>query len=522
MSASPPRCRSRTRTGSSRAACWVTNPRNHPDHIEFLRYEPDSTVPEVDQEQPARRLPRRRARALSHRGPEILIPPFVVGDFLEVGVRLEAQHDLRIHALSEGRLVRQIERNASTTGLPAADSAMSYRRSTPMPGTSPRRAWRARPPRFRGLGLDTVTLAGSYHAGKFLRPHGKHRQGLFPGGRHRLFPRRRRGATARSSRSRTASLAERDVLRELARPAASAVNVWLVLLHNTRLGDGPSGCDASRNAFGDRYVYNLCPSAPAARAYARRPRQDVTESYPVARHFAGVAGLRALCPRLPSRVRADQAEPLVRQSARPLLLRPLREGRGSTPASTRRRSKPRVARRHRVLSRQRYRSSRRHGRGLLARRHAQPTANSAPSSTGAAIVVTSLVAEIRAAVRKDADGRGHPLGGAADRRRRYEGSDLAALAEAAGIIEACFYEPSADAGAGRPLRRQAPAARHGQAARHPAAGASRSRQREASSLAAVAALREAGIDEHRLLQLGASAPRPISTGSARPSQASGD
>ena len=25
---------------------------------------------------------------------------------------------------------------------------------------------------FRALGLDTVTLAGSYHAGKFLRPHG--------------------------------------------------------------------------------------------------------------------------------------------------------------------------------------------------------------------------------------------------------------------------------------------------------------------------------------------------------------
>ena len=24
---------------------WVTNPRHHPEHIEFLRYEPDSTVP---------------------------------------------------------------------------------------------------------------------------------------------------------------------------------------------------------------------------------------------------------------------------------------------------------------------------------------------------------------------------------------------------------------------------------------------------------------------------------------------
>ena len=57
--------------------------------------------------------------------------------------------------------------------------------------------------------------------------------------------------------------------------------------------------------------------------------------------------------------------------------------------------------------------------------------------------MTSLVAEIRGAVRKDASvavipSVARPTGGA-----WYEGSDLAALAEAAGIIEACFYEPGA-------------------------------------------------------------------------------
>ena len=41
--------------------------------------------------------------------------------------------------------------------------------------------------RFLGLGLDTVTIVGSYHAGKFLRPHGKERQGLFSRGRDDLF-----------------------------------------------------------------------------------------------------------------------------------------------------------------------------------------------------------------------------------------------------------------------------------------------------------------------------------------------
>jgi hypothetical protein len=59
-------------------------------------------------------------------------------------------------------------------------------------------------------------------------------------------------------------------------------------------------------------------------------------------------------------------------------------------------------------------------------------------------VVTSLVREIRAAVRSDCalaviPSVERPTGGA-----WYEGSDLAALAEAAGTIEACFYEPSAE------------------------------------------------------------------------------
>ena len=33
---------------------------------------------------------------------------------------------------------------------------------------------------FRSVGLDTVTVTGSYHAGKFLRPHGKSGKVYFP------------------------------------------------------------------------------------------------------------------------------------------------------------------------------------------------------------------------------------------------------------------------------------------------------------------------------------------------------
>src|SRR6185295_12588482 len=53
------------------------------------------------------------------------------------------------------------------------------------------------------------------------------------------------------------------------------------LLHNTLLGSAHPGATVA-NAFGDRYPYSLCPSAPEARAYAVGLARDVTESYPVA------------------------------------------------------------------------------------------------------------------------------------------------------------------------------------------------------------------------------------------------
>lgn len=64
---------------------WVTNPRDHPEHIEFLRYEPDSSVPAAVKVNPhiAFRVDAL-ALHLAAPGVEIIIPPFKVGDFLEV------------------------------------------------------------------------------------------------------------------------------------------------------------------------------------------------------------------------------------------------------------------------------------------------------------------------------------------------------------------------------------------------------------------------------------------------------
>jgi hypothetical protein len=82
--------------------CWVTNPRNHPEHIEFLRYRPDTQVPE-----PVRNNPHVAYRVkdlkphMEAPGVEIIIPPFVVADFVEVvfvrkhGMIFEYMHYLK-------------------------------------------------------------------------------------------------------------------------------------------------------------------------------------------------------------------------------------------------------------------------------------------------------------------------------------------------------------------------------------------------------------------------------------------
>ena len=62
---------------------WVTNPRNHPEHIEFLRYAEGTTVPDAVRNNP--HIAFRVDDLGPHiEGQEILIPPFIVGDFLEV------------------------------------------------------------------------------------------------------------------------------------------------------------------------------------------------------------------------------------------------------------------------------------------------------------------------------------------------------------------------------------------------------------------------------------------------------
>src|SRR5271166_7147125 len=121
--------------------------------------------------------------------------------------------------------------------------------------------------RFLALGLDTVTIAGSYHAGKFLRPHGKAGKVYFPEDGAVYFKPDPKRYGAIKPVPHSSIVAGEDLFGALIGQDRLATNVWLVLLHNTRLGTAYPRSTVA-NAFGDRYLYNLCPSAPEARAYA--------------------------------------------------------------------------------------------------------------------------------------------------------------------------------------------------------------------------------------------------------------
>jgi hypothetical protein len=131
-------------------------------------------------------------------------------------------------------------------------------------------------------GLNSVSLASSYHAGRFLQPRSPKRKVYFPEDGTIYFiptPARWDGVAIRP---KVAEVIEgRDVLRELVRRRdAGGLNVscWTVCLHNTRLGMLHPGA-VTRNAFGDPNYYNLCPSNLDARAYVCALVEDLTHSY---------------------------------------------------------------------------------------------------------------------------------------------------------------------------------------------------------------------------------------------------
>ena len=292
--------------------------------------------------------------------------------------------------------------------------------------------------RFLELGLDTVTVAGTYHAGKFLRPHGKGKV-YFPEDGTTYFRTNPQhyGAIKPVANS---MIAERDIVRDLTQSDQIKTNVWLVLLHNTLLGSSyPES--AVTNAFGDRYIYNLCPSAPEARTYAVTLVRDLIENY-------RVSGLSIETPGFLPYAHGFHHEFALNASNRWLdhqlglcFCDHCTNGakRAGIDAS---RLKQQIA--ENVTA---YLASDIDFPADMA--EAFWVADMRADGDLRAFldwrctVVTSLVREIRSVVPKEVNVAIIPSVARPTAGAWYEGSDLVELARAAGIIEACFYEPGA-------------------------------------------------------------------------------
>ncbi|UVD59790.1 hypothetical protein NE852_27825 (plasmid) [Rhizobium sp. Pop5] len=132
-------------------------------------------------------------------------------------------------------------------------------------------------------GLNTVSLATSYHAGRFLQPRSPLGKAYFPeDGTVYFRPDESLWQDKVIRPLMAANVAERgDMLEALVKGREMTgleVSCWTVCLHNTRLGMLHPD-HVTRNAFGNPNYYNLCPSSPAARDYVVTLVRDITTNY---------------------------------------------------------------------------------------------------------------------------------------------------------------------------------------------------------------------------------------------------
>jgi hypothetical protein len=139
--------------------------------------------------------------------------------------------------------------------------------------------------RVAALGLTQVSLAAAYHSARAATPlHPRHQlvhahyAALYRPVREaawqyrRLRPRRPDWMSAADPFADAAEALRRGGLN---------VHAWIVLTHNTRIGQ-IFGELAVTNCFGDRYPYALCPAQEEVREYAARLARESVVDVPLA------------------------------------------------------------------------------------------------------------------------------------------------------------------------------------------------------------------------------------------------
>jgi len=137
--------------------------------------------------------------------------------------------------------------------------------------------------RIADAGGNCVSLATSYHAGRFLQPGNPRRRVWFPQDGtvyYRPDPKRWEGKRIKPLQADVVA-DEGDFLAMLCDrrdKGGIGVSCWTVCLHNTRLGMAHPD-DVLRNAYGDPALYGLCPSSPAAQDYVVTLCREIAQTY---------------------------------------------------------------------------------------------------------------------------------------------------------------------------------------------------------------------------------------------------
>ncbi len=289
-------------------------------------------------------------------------------------------------------------------------------------------------------GIDTLCLASSYHAGKFLRPHGASGHVYFPedGTVHcRIRPER----YGRVKPCESSVVAAGDPFGVYASRKDIAVTSWTVLLHNSRLGTVYPDI-AVRNAFGDSYPYSLCPCHPDVQTYAVALCVDIADRYPVRGLVLETPGWMAYRHGYHHEVALLGANPWLETHlalcfCNHCLSGAARAGIGA-PAL-----RARVAEKMRAYLAAPFDTPTEMGRQWLA-----ADLVTDPELTAflrwRCEIVTGLVRRIRSEVRADAELFVIPSTQRPTAPSWLEGSDLCALSQAADGLELCLYEPGWD------------------------------------------------------------------------------
>ena len=135
-------------------------------------------------------------------------------------------------------------------------------------------------------GLSGVTVAAAYHEGRDVFPHNPAHKVRFLESGAVFFP---PGPSLRASRLQP-PVSESPVLPEILAAAdrrGQAVRAWTVFLHNGALAAVYPDC-TPENAFGDRYLTELCPAN-------RTPAPTRARSPPTSRRSVWTASARRRC-----------------------------------------------------------------------------------------------------------------------------------------------------------------------------------------------------------------------------------